>query len=1091
MEPSGLGTYKVLDNKTNGKVYTELIERIDNETTMSVISSQFSIYAFRAMQKYLEKLQDFRFIFTEPTYVRSEEKREVKEFFLTKRNNNLAPGLMGTQFEIRLRNEMVQSALTKALSAWIQNNSVCFKSFKTSNPAQPRLIGLKNSKDSLIINGTADFTTDGLGITNSTRTDFNTCITGTTTETSFQIFDQLWTNTQLLEDVTTDLLQSMQVLYKENTPQFIYFLTLYHLFQDSLDELTEDNIIRTKTGFKETEIWNKLYQFQKDGVLGAIDKLEKYQGCIIADSVGLGKTFSALAIIKYYELRNYRVLVLCPKKLRDNWTTYTLNDKRNLFVNDRFRYDVLNHTDLSRYSGYSGDINLETLNWNNYDLIVIDESHNFRNNPPVKDRVTRYERLMEEVIRSGVQTKVLMLSATPVNNRMNDLKNQIAFITEGDEKALSSVGVKDINLVLRKAQMIFNEWQELPEEERTSEKFVDRMDMEYFKLLDTLTIARSRKHIEKYYTTKEIGEFPQRLRPKNMYSSIDLTGTFPPIGAINDEIKRLILPIYSPMEYVLPRYTQLYADKYDIKMNYSVFKQSDREKSLLGLMRVNILKRMESSVYSFTLTVGRILDKTKAVIDLIDSHGTTYKAIEEGEEMDEEELEDLEFGDKVQVKLEHMDLIRWKEDLLDDKERLERIWKAAKQVSPTKDAKLASLRKLIDTKIEHPINPGNKKVIVFSAFADTVEYLYRELAPYLKRKGLHTAMVSGSDKNRSTLDLSRKQKSKVWMQDINNVLTLFSPRSKDKNKVFPDVEEEIDVLIATDCISEGQNLQDCDFLVNYDIHWNPVRIIQRFGRIDRIGSINKQIQLVNYWPTEDLDDYINLQQRVKGRMVLADISATGEENVIEGNKEMRDLQYRKKQLEGLKEQVLDLEEIKGGISITDLTFSDFKIELMEYLKENRQKLVNSPEGLYAIARADSKLDGEVVPGVIFTLRQLRGEEQTKENNPFYPLYVVYITQEGEVKWTAAHAKTILDIYKKLSANSNEIAADLVALFNRETDNGTDMEAYTDLLAQTIDHIRGKKVEVGRLSLFSSGGTVTSGADVSLDDYELVTFLIIK
>lgn len=1090
MEPSELGTQKLLDNKTSGKVYTELIEHIDTETRMSVISSQFSIYAFRAMKEYLEKLQDFRFIFTEPTYVRSEEKREVKEFFLAK-NKNLAPGLMGTQFEIRLRNEMVQSALTKALSAWIQNNSVCFKSFKTKNTAQPRLIGLKNSKDSLMINGTVDFTTDGLGITNSTRTDVNTCSTGAFATPFSQFFDQLWNNTQLLEDVTADLLQSMRVLYKENTPQFIYFLTLYHLFQDSLDELTEDSIIRTKTGFKETEVWNKLYQFQKDGVMGAIDKLEKYQGCIIADSVGLGKTFSALAIIKYYELRNYRVLVLCPKKLRDNWTTYTLNDKRNLFVNDRFRYDVLNHTDLSRYSGYSGNINLETLNWNNYDLVVIDESHNFRNNPPVKDRVTRYERLMEEVIRSGVQTKVLMLSATPVNNRMNDLKNQIAFITEGDEKALNKVGVKDISEVLRKAQMIFNVWQELPEEERTSDRFVDMMDMEYFKLLDTLTIARSRKHIEKYYSTKEIGKFPLRLRPKNVYSSIDLTGQFPAIGAINDEINRLILPIYAPMEYLLPRYIQFYADKYDIKTAHSVFKQSDREKSLLNLMRVNILKRMESSVHSFTLTVGKILDKTKAVIHLINSHAHTYKAMEEGLEVDEELLSDLEFGENVQVKLEHMDLIRWKEDLLDDKERLERIWRAAKQVSSTKDAKLASLRELIDTKIEQPINPNNRKVVIFSAFADTVDYLYSELAPYFKRRGLHTAMVSGSGGNKSTLEFPRKLQSRVSMKDINNVLTLFSPRSKEKDKVFPDVEEEIDILIATDCISEGQNLQDCDFLVNYDIHWNPVRIIQRFGRIDRIGSINKQIQLVNYWPTEDLDEYINLQQRVKGRMVLVDISATGEENVIEGNKEMRDLQYRKKQLESLKEKVLDLEEIKGGISITDLTFSDFKIELMEYLKKNRQKLASSPEGLYAIARSNSALNGEVEPGVIFALRQLSGAEQTKENNPFYPLYLVYITQEGEVKWTATHAKKILDIYKKLGSTTNEIATDLVALFNRETDDGTDMSAYTDLLAQTIDHIRGKKVEVGRMSLFSSGGTLTSGTEVSLDDYELLTFLIIK
>ena len=1084
---------KVLDNKKY-RVVDELKEEIRKGTKLSVISAYFTIYAYAELKNELSKIDNMRFIFTEPTFVHKEQEL-IREYYIER---NPEKKISGNEFEIKLRNEMKQAAIAKECAEWLEKKAE-IKSLKQANPAQPRLVYIENPEDNVSINGTVDFTSDGLGITPSNRLDSNMCLYGKDYTIGFlQAFNELWENTAAVQDVKDKVLEQMRILYKENTPEFVYFVTLYNIFNNYLDELTEDNIVKSRTGFKDTLIWNKLYKFQKDGVMGAIDKIEKYNGCIIADSVGLGKTFTALAVMKYYELRNDRVLVIAPKKLRENWTIYTMNDKRNIFSGDRFNYDVLNHTDLNRTSGYSGEINLATLNWSNYDLVVIDESHNFRNNPPVKGRVTRYERLMNDIIKSGVKTKVLMLSATPVNNRMNDIKNQIAFITEGRNDAFASVGLDNLELILRKAQTVFNKWSELPDQQRTTEAFVNMMELDYFKLLDTVTIARSRKHIEKYYNLDEIGKFPTRMTPENRYAVIDTEGEFPPIEEINKLIKKLTLAVYSPLTYVLPEKRVAYEKKYDMVVgsNNSVFRQIDREQSLVGLMRVGILKRLESSINSFALTVENILNKIDRTIEAIEQRQLDYDAEMDISEIDidDPEFESMMFGNNVKVLLQDMDLIKWKQDLLADKDKLETILLEAINVTPDRDAKLIELRTLIENKINNPINPDNKKVIVFTAFADTARYLYKHLSEEFAGKGIYSAIVTGSGDNHSTLPIPKELRKSVKITDINTVLTLFSPISKECTKIFPEVNEYIDVLIATDCISEGQNLQDCDYLVNYDIHWNPVRIIQRFGRIDRIGSLNQHIKLVNFWPTKDLDEYINLQQRVKGRMVLLDVSATGEENVIEtnANKEMKDLEYRKKQLQKLQNEVVDLEDISGAISITDLTFNDFKIELMEYMKTKRKTLDEAPNGMYAVAKIDESISDVVKPGVIFTLRQVMGKEQTKEQNPLFPYYMVYITDDGQVQLSFLHAKKILDYYKKLCSGKNEVLKELVEEFNKETNDGRRMEHYSDLLEASIENIIGKKQDIGVSSLFSKGGTTMQKSLFDgIEDFELITFLVLK
>jgi SNF2 family DNA or RNA helicase len=705
---------KMLDNKQNGKVSDELRENLRKGSRLSVISAYFTIYAFDALKKELSKIDKMRFIFTEPTFVKKDNEL-IREYYIEKNEKNIS----GNEFEIKLRNELKQSHIAKECAEWLKEK-VEIKSLKLPNPAQPRLIYIENPDENISINGTVDFTTDGLGITHSNRIDSNMCIYGKEFTLHFlKMFDELWNEGTIVEDVKQKVLEQMQILYKENTPEFIYFVTLYNIFSEYLDELTEERIVRSGTGFKDSIIWNKLYKFQQDGVMGAIDKIEKYNGCIIADSVGLGKTFTALAVIKYYESRNDRVLVLVPKKLRENWTIYTRNDKFNIFEKDRFRYDVLNHTDLSRYSGNSGDINLETINWQNYDLIVIDESHNFRNNQPAKNRVTRYQRLMNDIIKSGVKTRVLMLSATPVNNRMNDIKNQISFITEGNDRAFSSAGLNSVEHALRKAQAVFNKWSKLPDEERTTDNFVEMMDVDYFKLLDTVTIARSRKHIEKYYNMAEIGKFPTRRKPENIYADIDLQKEFPALEQVNKSIKKLQLAVYSPLAYILPEHREKYSKKYDMSVasGQSVFRQTDRENQL-------------------------------------------------------------------------------------------RLLGEANMVTPVRDAKLAKLKEIIGEKIKHPINSDNQKLLIFTAFADTANYLYDNLAKWAQDEfSLYSAIVTGSDANKCTLKTLRRK-------DLSSILTNFSPRSKERDKIHPEMTEEIDILIGTDCISEGQNLQDCDFVIN-------------------------------------------------------------------------------------------------------------------------------------------------------------------------------------------------------------------------------------------------------------------------------------
>lgn len=1058
---------KLLKNQGAERVIDELRSSFSEGGGFDVATPTLSVFAYGELREALRKLATGRLLL--PV-------------------GDKAPlALLGSDADRSYRNQFKTRKLAQDLRDWL-NKSVEVKGASAPIPQSTLVVNDAEGKPVKVIAGNCPLSTDGLGITPANQFSL---VQATESPEESQLlaawFTQMWGALPASADGKAALLAQLDELTARREPSLIYALTLYHLFKDRGDELDEEKVVKSATGIRETVVWKKLFKFQRDGVVGAIDKLERLGGCIIADSVGLGKTFEALAIIKYYELRNDRVLVLAPKRLRDNWTLYKANDRRNVLAKDRLNYDVLNHTDLSRDGGKSGDIELSHVNWGNYDLVVIDESHNFRNKASRNDRETRYSRLMEKVIKEGVKTRVLMLSATPVNNRLADLKNQIAFVTEGVDTALVDHGIPSIEATVRKAQLQFNRWLAAEPAERTPPHLIEMLGFDYFKLLDLLTIARSRRHIEKYYGIAETGKFPERLKPINYKPDVDRAGQFRSIREINNEIRRLTLAAYAPLRYVLPAKQAAYDAKYSTKVRggESFFRQVDREESLIHLIRVNVLKRMESAVTSFALTVQRQLADVEATLAKIEAHEESIEEIEiEDLDIDDPAYESLLVGRKVKVLVKDVDLVRWKQDLIEDRNRLATLYSAAHQIGVARDAKLEKLREVIAGKVRNPLNPGNKKVIVFTAFADTAKYLYEQLGGWAQEElGIHSALVTGGGHNQATLPNLRK--------DLSSILTAFSPRSKERPAELAD-EGDIDILIASDCISEGQNLQDCDYLINYDIHWNPVRIIQRFGRIDRIGSPNSRIQLVNFWPNIELEEYINLEQRVSGRMVLLDISATGEENIIEqqsGN-QMNDLEYRRTQLLKLQDAVIDLEDLSSGVSIADLTLTDFRIDLAEFLRNHAGKLETMPLGTFAVTTSP---EAAIPPGIVFCLRA-EGEAAEKSFEPGYPLaphYLVHVGDDGSVLLPFTQAKSALDRLKRVCIGRDLPDAEACDRFDKATKGGEDMSQPGRLLSAAVSSVIGKKEERAVASLFTPGGThAIKGEFAGINDFEVIAYLVI-
>lgn len=1061
---------------------------IKSGSRVSIAAASFSIYAFQELREKLSEIDELRFIFTSPSFITEKADKQRREFYIPRLSRER--DLFGSEFEIKLRNELSLKAVAKECADWIRRK-VCFKSNRTNE----NMIGFINVDETNYMPITG-FTTVDLGCERGNNAyQFVQRTDAPLSRFYRNLFDHVWHDSEKLQVVTEQVLDNITNAYKENSPEFIYFVTLYNIFNEFLEDVSEDVLPNEATGFKSSIIWNKLYNFQRDAALAIINKLEKFNGCILADSVGLGKTFTALSVIKYYEIRNKSVLVLCPKKLHDNWVTYRSNYVNNPLVADRLRYDILYHTDLSRSTGQSNGLDLEHINWGNYDLVVIDESHNFRNGGKVttdendeNPRENRYLQLMNKVIRAGVKTKVLMLSATPVNNRFNDLRNQLALAYEGDSSIMDAQLKTSTSLddIFRQAQTAFNRWSKLPPEDRTTKTLLESLSFDFFEVLDSVTIARSRKHIEQYYDTSDIGKFPERLKPISRAPKLTDLSTAVSFNDIFVSVSELNLAIYTPSDFILPSKLEKYME---VRENgrFSNLSRSGRERGIRQLMSINLLKRLESSVNSFRLTLERIRKYIEATIKAIDELAAKQEPsmvcdYDFSYGLDFDEREDTVFigNKKTKIALEDLDYVQWRGYLAKDLDNLNTLLFMLADITPEHDSKLQMLIEDIRNKFANPINGVNKKIIVFTAFSDTAQYLYENIAPLIKeRTGLNTALVSGDVEARSTLKLREKM-------DFNKVLTLFSPVSKEKDALYPNIKEGIDVLIATDCISEGQNLQDCDFLINYDIHWNPVRIIQRFGRIDRIGSRNAVIQLVNYWPDMDLDDYINLKGRVEARMKVSVLTATGDDNPLSAE-EQGDLKYRRDQLERLKEEVVDIEDMNSGVSIMDLGLNEFRLDLLDYMKQGHD-IEHTPMGLHALVASDK----DAPPGVVFVLKNRNNEINIDRKNRLHPFYMVYISKDSEVIVDHLDPKDLLDRMRHLCRGKSEPILELCRKFNAETHDGQRMGTYSRLLGDAISSLIRVK-EFTDLFSFLDGDTGSLfGNEVrGLDDFELICFIIIR
>lgn len=1071
-------------NNITKVVRDDLEKRIKYGSKVSIAAACFSIYAYQALKNELEKCDEFRFIFTSPTFVAEKTQKERREFYIPRLNREKS--LYGTEFELRLRNELKQKAVARECAEWMRKKAQ-FRT-NTTHEGMNNFLVVDNPKETYTYIPMNSFTAVDLGCERGNNiSNMSTRLENPASKEFMNLFESVWQDKDKLTDVTSEVIDMISTVYQENSPELIYFMTLYNIFNEFLDDISEDVLPNEATGFKGSTIWNKLYDFQKDAVLGIVNKLETYNGCILADSVGLDKTFTALAVIKYYEGRNKNVLVLCPKKLSDNWMTYRSNVVNNPLEKDRFRYDVLYHTDLSRNSGITGiGIPIDRINWGNYDLVVIDESHNFRNgngtNTHGGEKENRYMRLMNRVIKPGVKTKVLMLSATPVNNRFYDLRNQLALAYEGNPEEINEkLNTKsDIDSIFRQAQKVYNAWCKLPENERTTKNLLSQLDFDFFEVLDSVTIARSRHHIQNYYDTTDIGTFPKRNKPISLYPKL----TDRP-GAINykevfEFLNDLKLTIYTPTKFILPSKLSKYLSEEETE-NF----RKGRETGIQRLMSINLLKRMESSVHSFLLTVKRVygyLYDTSQIIEQFINSGTgnlnemTDLSAEESEFDDDDQNTDFfTVGKKVQIDIRDMDYISWKRDIDDDLDTLSLLIGMVEDITPKYDFKLNQLIGVIKKKEEHPINPGNKKVLIFTAFADTAEYLYENIAPRAKELGLNTALVTGSVDGRTTIP--------NFQAEMNHVLCCFSPVSKDRDVLYPkDKNNDIDILIGTDCISEGQNLQDCDYCINYDIHWNPVRIIQRFGRIDRIGSKNKVIQIVNFWPNLTLDEYINLKARVETRMKISVMTSTGDDDLI-NPEEKGDLEYRKAQLKKLQEEVVDLEDMTSGVSIMDLGLNDFRMDLLAYMKEHKD-IDHMPFGIHAVAHGDK-------PGVIFVLKNVNQKINIKNQNRLHPFYMVYVGMDGEIITNHLQPKDTLDEMRHIARGKTEPDKELCKIFNKETRDGRDMGKVSGLLEDAIGSIIEAKDEEDIDSFFTAGKTsFQSGGFSGIEDFELICFMVV-
>ena len=1122
----------ILDNQT-ATVADYLRRSLHDADALDCVSAYFTIYGYELLAAELERVGAARFLFGEPGSVEQLDPKpqDPKSFELTE------PGLAPNY-------TLHQRKLARQCADWAKQPNVGIRSVRQSDFLHGKLYLADGPAGGAGVVGSSNFTRRGLGGSDRPNLEINLASDDAATLAELrEWFNKLWHDGRRTEDVKQRVLDALARIGQDYAPERVYFKTLYEMFRQDIAAMQASADDLDASGFTASAVWNTLYEFQKDGARSVIAKLRTHNGCILADSVGLGKTYTALAVIKYFELRNERALVLCPSKLQANWSLYQAANRHihNPFDDDRFGYTLLAHTDLSRDSGRVGGVDLANFNWAGYDLVVIDESHNFRN-----DGGQRYRRLLDEVIKRGARTKVLLLSATPVNTGLVDLRNQIYLMTEGREDAFrQSLGVGNIRTVMAAAQRQFREWETgtvagagasrrgqsrgrsrsrgrvRGAGRRDKAQLLGKLGADFLRLLDGVSIARSRRLVEQFYAAEmeRIGQFPEHAEPVKAHPPTDLTGALSYLDLAN-RIEQFRLAVYQPSMYVTDQ--KRLADLESARQKYN-FNQQDSERFLIGMMRTNFLKRLESSAHSLTLTLERTIGKIDDLLGKIERYQqgeqtavATLAGVDVAPDDDDDDDEFFVNRGRHPYRLSELDLPRWSDDLRQDRDTLAAMLAPVKAVTPARDGKLAKIKESIREKVAHPPDDRdgkpNRKLLVFTTFKDTAQYLYRELGGLAKELGVNIAMVSGDETHTA-----------VGANNFNAILSNFAPVARNR-KADDAGNADIDLLIATDCISEGQNLQDCDTVVNYDIHWNPVRIVQRFGRIDRIGSRNAVVRMINYWPTPQMEEYLNLQSRVQARMALAAVTG-GDEDPLDEAAASADAQseitFRNEQLLRLRQEALTLEELDDAPTLGDFTLDHFIAQLLRYLERNRDELEAMPKGVYAVAAANANSDSDAnangtadarhaAPGVIFCLKQRNaGLESDSGGNagrdadarrqlasPRHPFYFVYILDGGGIRYGCANLVQTLVVFEAAAAGQTAPLRALCDRFDRETEQGRQMAFYDGLLRTSVAHIVQAFAGAQLDGLGMGGGrgvrlAPAAATPKNAGDFDLVTWLVIK
>ncbi len=1036
---------------SNEDIVTKINEILENKNNcvVNIVNDKLTLSVFSLLEKNLKNVKEINFIIRDTKSI-PKQSEIAREFEIS----GSVKDMLFNSYDIIEKNKLQHFGKAKSMYKFIRKHVNAKKIKKGFNVGSNIII----IDEDFMIQGSSSLELFNKA-TNRRNINFDIVINSSMDKTqiinSKNTFNRIWFGENVTEDYKDELLKSLSYVYKDHSPEFLYYFTLNELFGNQLDYGIE-RFERDNINFKKTEIWGMLFDFQKDAVLSAIQKINKYNGCIIADSVGLGKTFEALAVIKYFELRQDNVLVLTPAKLYENWASFK-GDYVDSPIKETFNYKIMFHTDLSRFD------------WSKFDLIVIDESHNFRNRVEKQDgNITRYQKLLSAIKKGNATTKVLLLSATPVNNSLTDLKNQISLITADKDNAFQNKEIKSVDNLLRRTSTVINRWDK--QRIKRKEDLFNDLPPDFYKLLEMITISRSRKHITNYYGTEKIGTFPDKLKPDTYNPEIDTMGKLINFKETNSMLENLTLAVYAPISYIKSEYLPIYKEKYEsIGKNGRVLLSNElRESGTKTLHRFNLFKRLESSVYSFGETIRRLMERINNYIEVIEKSSNS-----ENVEIDVEDVEEETLDYKYEIKVEHLNKGNFLSDLYYDLNILEELYKdITKVLKEGRDKKLQNLVEVLANKVkETPYNDDNKKVLIFTAFADTAKYLYESINKDLLKLNCYLAYVSGSDKPRTN--------NRSVNSDFNSVLSAFSPQSK-LRKELPR-EKQIDILIGTDCISEGQNLQDCDCIINYDIQWNPVSLIQRFGRIDRIGSKNKSIKMINFFPAMELNEYLSLEQRVKGKMVSVNLASTGDEDIL--TPEMNDINFRKRQLEKLKDEVIDIEDASDNISLTDLNMNEYLFELSNYIKK-MSEIKEVPQGIYSITKGEKQ-------GVIFCFKHKNIFDKPKNESSLYPYYLLYINNNGEVYYSNNQAREVLKEFRKICFKNREPLEVLIKGFLKETKNTKDMSMYSKLLSEAIKTIQGNEEEIAIETMFDFGGFNNEFANESEDDFELISLLVVK